>query len=133
MTCDINTIIDEAKCYHCVIDQGFFYPVFLYLLCKTAEGIKVSCDPRTLVNDARCYACEIPPGYMQASILKVLCDLNQQAAGPTCIVCEDADPEDGIDIPPCDCSLWVTNKDGVPNLWKSSDGATWQAIIWSPV
>jgi len=132
VTCDIPTIISESKCYDCVVDQGMFLPAVLYLLCKTVQGVQVNCDPETLANDSRCFACEIPQGYVGASILNVLCQLNQQSAGATCLVCSDSDPEDGVDIPPCDCSLWVTNKDGVPNLWKSSDGATWQAIIWSP-
>jgi len=128
VTCDIPTLIDESKCYQCVFDQGMFLPAMLYLLCKTTEGVKVNCDPETLANDSRCFACNIPQGYLGATILNVLCQLNQNVAGPTCLVCEDRDPEDGVDVPPCDCSLWVAKKGNVQNLWSSGDGLTWTII-----
>ena len=131
---DVSCLPDDlAEEITCLANQNrqTLLAQIVYLLCQIAE---MDCNPDTLseVSDVRCLS-DWNEGMLMGSTVYLLCQIVNGGGGPTCIACHDADPTDGVDVPPCDCSLWITNKDGVPNLWKSSDGITWQAIIWSPI
>lgn len=123
MSCSAETVLVQAcssefKC----LDRQRLLSVIAQVLCDnmgcTAEAVlQNACESRiSCLNEQQ----------LLAVIAQLLCD--GAGGNQTCIVCMDHDPEDGIDIPPCDCSLWVTDKGAVTNLWRSSDGATWKII-----
>jgi len=127
---DILCVPDDlAERITCLAEQNrqTLLAEVVVLLCSIAN---VECDPDTLAENSACLD-KWNEVSLLASAVYILCQIANSPSAATCIKCSDADPVDGVDIPPCDCSIWITSKDGVPNLWKSSDGATWQAIIWS--
>lgn len=81
MACDPNTLLDQAKCYQCVLTGDLFPAVEIVLLCAWRDGTLPSCDPQTLVAQASCIRSCIPFGMMSAVKTAILCDI----AGGTCV------------------------------------------------
>lgn len=91
MACDPNTLLDQAKCYQCLLTGDLFPAVEIVLLCAWRDGTILSCDPQILVAQASCIRSCIPLGMMAAVKTAILCDI---ASGiVTCI-----DPEDPTNL-----------------------------------
>jgi len=75
MACDPNTLLEQAKCYQCVMTAGMFSAVEIVLLCAIRDGVPLPCDPQALVTEASCIQACIPPGMMSAVKLALLCDI----------------------------------------------------------
>lgn len=82
MACDPNTLLEQAKCYQCVLTGDLFPAVEIVLLCAWRDGTLLSCDPHTLVAQASCIRSCIPFGMMQAVKTAILCDI-ASCVGPT--------------------------------------------------
>lgn len=123
MACNAESLLDlacssEFKC----LDRQRLLAVIAQRLCNT-----MGCSAETLLQNA----CESRISCLdEKQLLIVIAQLLCDGAGgnQTCIQCSNNDPVDGVDIPPCDCSLWVAQRTTNVNLWKSSDGVTWQII-----
>ncbi len=75
MACDPNTLLDQAKCYQCVMTSGLYPAVEIVLLCAIRDGTTLPCDPQALITEASCISACIPPGMMSAVKLALLCDI----------------------------------------------------------
>lgn len=82
MACDPNTLLEQAKCYQCLMTGDLFPAVEIVLLCAWRDGTILSCDPQTLVSLASCIRGCIPPGMMGAVKLAILCDIADAAVVP---------------------------------------------------
>lgn len=81
MPCDPNTLLEQAKCYQCVLTGDLFPAVEIVLLCAWRDGEVLTCDPQTLLAQASCLRGCIPFGMMAAVKVAILCDI----AGGTCV------------------------------------------------
>jgi hypothetical protein len=75
MACDPNTLLEQAKCFQCVMVGDLFPSVEIVLLCALRDGTPLPCDPQTLVAQASCIRACIPPGMMSAVKLSLLCQI----------------------------------------------------------
>jgi len=82
MACDPNTLLNQAKCYQCVLTGDLFPAVEIVLLCAWRDGTPLTCDPQALVTLASCIRSCIPLGMMPAVKAAILCDI----AGAACTV-----------------------------------------------
>ena len=84
MACDPNTLLEQAKCYQCLLTGDLFPAVEIVLLCAWRDGDAISCDPQALVAQASCIRSCIPLGMMAAVKTALLCDI--LCVGPDCSV-----------------------------------------------
>ena len=77
MACDADQLLEDAKCYLCLIPAGYMDAVELVLLCALRDGETLDCDPQSLINEANCIWCKLGaiPGAMQAAKIAVMCDI----------------------------------------------------------
>ena len=75
MACDPNTLLEQAKCYQCLLTGDLFPAVEIVLLCAWRDGDTISCDPQALVSQASCIRSCIPLGMMPAVKTALLCDI----------------------------------------------------------
>jgi len=75
MACDTNTLLEQAKCFQCVMTGDLFPAVEIVLLCAIRDGTALTCDPQALVTQASCIRGCIPPGMMSAVKLALLCEI----------------------------------------------------------
>lgn len=75
MACDPNTLLEQAKCYQCLLTGDLFPAVEIVLLCAWRDGRVLTCDPQTLVSEASCIRSCIPSGMMAAVKTSLLCDI----------------------------------------------------------
>lgn len=75
MACDPNTLLEQAKCFQCVITGDLYQAVEIVLLCAWRDGTPLSCDPQTLVAQASCIRSCIPQGMMSAVKTAIICDI----------------------------------------------------------
>lgn len=125
MACDLATVQNDANNSGIAnLETRRLLVVIAQLLCRG-----MSCSLETVLQDACASGIDcLENNRLLAIIAQLLC--NGGTPGATCVVCHDTDPEDGVDLPPCDCSLWIN---GVKHsLWFSDDGATWEALIFVP-
>lgn len=81
MACDTTTLLEQAKCYQCLLTGDLFPAVEIVLLCAWRDGDTISCDPQALVAQASCIRSCIPLGMMPAVKTALLCDI--LCVGPT--------------------------------------------------
>lgn len=131
MACDISDSIEQAGLEPTALGLFKLNKAIYGKLCEILlqYDSMASCDIKDSIERAGCCVTE-SPFQLQKAIFGKLCEINDSISGaqPTCIVCHDHDPVDGVDVPPCNCSLWVTDKGDVSNLWRSSDGVTWKIV-----
>ena len=75
MACDPNTLLEQAKCYQCLMVGDLFPAVEIVLLCAIRDGTTIACDPQTLVTQANCIRACIPRGMMSAVKISLLCQI----------------------------------------------------------
>lgn len=75
MSCDPQTLIDQAKCFQCLLTGDLFPAVEIVLLCAIRDGTPISSDPQDLITQATCIRTCIPLGMMSAVKASILCDI----------------------------------------------------------
>lgn len=75
MACNLNALIEQAKCLQCVLVGDMYAAAEIALLCALRDGEPMSCDPQTLAAQANCIRACIPVGMFAAVRTALLCDI----------------------------------------------------------
>jgi len=69
---DAPTLANSSRCFNCNLSDGMVWPILLYVLVQTANGVAVATDAPTLANAARCYDCVVDQGMFLPAMAYVL-------------------------------------------------------------
>jgi hypothetical protein len=75
MACDPNTLLDQAKCFQCIMSGDLLLSVEIVMLCAIRDGTFIDCDPQALISQATCIRACIPFGMLSAVKLSLLCQI----------------------------------------------------------
>jgi len=77
-TCDTQTLIDEAKCFECLVSHGERDLAKLALLVRVLKQLDPSfvLDINSLMSEANCFEC-LMAGQRQLATLALLCRISQ--------------------------------------------------------
>lgn len=75
MSCDPNTLLEQAKCFQCNGTGDLLPAMEIALLCRMRDGTTINCDPQTIINEASCIRGCIPIGAMSAVRVSLLCQI----------------------------------------------------------
>ncbi len=133
ISCDSQTLVNQATCLFPCVQIGMSKYVKLALLCAAVNSQTMDCSAQNLINQALCLQKCIPPGMVDAIEIALLCTLvNNIAAGggggggTGGVLCSAA--ADPVAAPTNACTIFYRLDNGSMWFWNAGTAA-WNKIL----